>query len=319
MTTPALLKAGDKVAVAAPARKVSPDEIRPAVDLLKSWQLDVELPSDLYGSCSQWSGTDKQRADQMQKLLDDKDVRAIFCARGGYGTVRIVDRLDFTRFVRHPKWIVGFSDITVLHSHVASISDVATLHATMPIDIPADATSVSYDSVSTMQQLLFGGSACYNFTNTMSTANRPGRACGTIVGGNLSVMYSLLGSVSDVDTDGKILFLEDLDEYLYHIDRMMTALKRANKLAGLKGLVVGQITKMHDNAVPFGSTAEEIVYNAVREYDFPVAFNAPFGHIGTSNSALMLNHETELEVGRNQATMKFRHTSCNSPEEPIQK
>lgn len=284
------------MAIAAPARKVTESEIEPAVRLLQSWGLEVEIPDGLYSVENQFAGDDAHRAGLMQSLLDDTSIRAIFCARGGYGTVRIVDRLDFSRFCESPKWIVGYSDITVLHSHIARNCAVPTMHATMPIDIPADESQWPSPSVESLRWALFEGHGHYEFANSSDAANRAGCCCGEVVGGNLSILYSLLASPSDVDTDGKILLIEDLDEYLYHIDRMMMALKRAGKLQGLRGLLVGAMSNMHDNAVPFGRTAEEIVRDAVADYGYPVAFNCLFGHIGTENRALPLGVETKVRV-----------------------
>lgn len=290
------LRRGDKVAIVAPARKVTPDEVAPAVQMLESWGLRVVLPDGLYDAENQMAGSDSHRAALLQRQLDDPDVKAIFCARGGYGTVRIVDRLDFGRFCHNPKWIVGYSDITVLHSHIGRHCGIPTLHATMPLNVPADACRTAYPATESLRQVLFEGKVHYEFVNEGVVANRQGCCTAPVAGGNLSVLYSLLGSASDIDTEGRILLLEDLDEYLYHIDRMMMALRRAGKLQGLRGLLVGAMSDMHDNAVPFGRTAEEIVRDAVADYGYPVAFNCPFGHIGTENRALPLGVETKVCV-----------------------
>lgn len=290
------LRCGDKVAIVAPARKVTPDEVAPAVQMLESWGLRVVLPDGLFDAENQMAGSDSHRAALLQRQLDDQDVKAIFCARGGYGTVRIVDQLDFGRFCQSPKWIVGYSDITVLHSHIGRHCGIPTLHATMPLNVPADACRTAYPATESLRQVLFEGKVHYEFVNESIVANRQGCCTAPVVGGNLSVLYSLLGSASDIDTEGCILLLEDLDEYLYHIDRMMMALRRAGKLQGLRGLLVGAMSDMHDNAVPFGRTAEEIVRDAVADYGYPVAFNCLFGHIGTENRALPLGVETKVRV-----------------------
>lgn len=279
------LVAGDRVALCATARKVSPEEMLPAVKMFESWGLQVVVPEGLYESDCQLAGSDAHRAAVLQGLLDDPSIRAIFCCRGGYGTVRIVDRLDFSRFRQHPKWIVGYSDVTVLHSHIQATLGLPTLHATMPINIGGTETPAT----STMHDFLFGMKGSFvDYEWSPSALNRAGTASGPVVGGNLSILYSLCGSCSRIDTRGKILLIEDLDEYLYHIDRMMQNLKRNGMLDGLAGLLVGGLTDMHDNAVSFGRTAMQIVADAVREYDFPVLFNAPFGHLGDSNLALPL-------------------------------
>ena len=299
MTTPPYLNRGDRVAIAAPARKISADELDPAIKLFESWGLEVTLPEHLFDTDHQFAGDDTTRAALLQQLLDDPEVRTVFCARGGYGTVRLVDRLDFSAFAQHPKWIVGFSDITVLHSHIHRHLGIETLHATMPIDIPGIG---SYPSTDSMHRCLWGEQIAYRCA--AQQLNRNGEAEGRVVGGNLSILYSLCGSPSDIDTAGKILFIEDLDEYLYHIDRMMMNLKRNGHLDNLAGLVVGSLSKMHDNTVPFGHTAEEIVREAVAEYSYPVCFGFEAGHIGTNNLALPLGHRAHLSV-EGEAELRF--------------
>ena len=303
MIRPPYLKPGDRVAIVAPARKIDRREIEPAVALLRSWQLDVVLPAHLFDTHHQFAGDDSIRALTLQQQLDEPSVRAIFCARGGYGTVRIIDSLDFTRFCQQPKWIVGYSDITVLHSHIHRHFGIETLHATMPINIPPDAHRTHYPAIETLRQALFGEPLSHTLpTHPLS---RTGTAQGQLVGGNLSILYSLCGSPSDIDTDGKILFIEDLDEYLYHIDRMITNLKRCRHLTNLAGLIVGQMSDMHDNTVPFGSTAEQIIRDAVAEYSYPVCFNYPAGHNGTDNHALILGRNATLAVTPTRSTLTF--------------
>lgn len=291
---PPRLEKGDLVGIAAPARKISPAELEPFLRLLDSWGLQPVLPARLFEADHQMAGSDATRAQVMQELLDAPEVKAIFCARGGYGTVRIVDRLNFDRFAQNPKWIVGYSDITVLHSHIHRHLNIATLHATMPIDIPADSGERSVASAESMRRMLEGELMQYRCPP--HGLNRGGAAEGPLVGGNLSILYSLTGTASDIDTEGKILFIEDLDEYLYHIDRMMMNLKRSGHLQGLAGLVVGAMSNMHDNAIPFGRSAEQIVRDAVEEYGYPVCFGFPAGHIGTGNCALALGRQVRLEV-----------------------
>ena len=273
MKRPRYLQPGDRVAIVAPARKISHTEMDAAVNLLRSWQLEVVLPDHLFDSDHQFAGSDATRAETLQQQLDDPDIGAIFCARGGYGTVRIIDQLDFTRFCQKPKWIVGYSDITVLHSHIHSLLGLPTLHATMPVNFGAEPSPAT----ESLRRFLFGMNRDQvDYTWEPNRLNRSGKAHAPVVGGNLSILYSMLGSRSQIDTHGKILLVEDLDEYLYHIDRMMQALRRASMLDGLAGLIVGGMTDMHDNTVPFGHTAEEIVADAVAGFDYPVAFGAPF-------------------------------------------
>jgi muramoyltetrapeptide carboxypeptidase len=220
-------------------------------------------------------------------MFDDTSVKAVISARGGYGTIRIIDKIDFTTFKKHPKWMIGYSDITVLHSHIYNLG-FETLHATMPINF-----AVNAEATETLRKALFGEKLSYEAEK--HSLNRTGIAEAELVGGNLSLLYALTGSASDLDTKGKILFIEDLDEYLYHIDRMMMNLKRSGKLENLVGLIVGGMTDMKDNAVSFGKTAEEIILDAVKEYDYPVCFNFPAGHIDR-NLVLIIGRKVKLEV-----------------------
>jgi len=279
-----------RIAIAATARKVSPQEMANAISMIQSWGMEAVVPDGLYEEEHQMAGSDVHRASILQQLIDDDSIDAIICARGGYGTVRMVDLVDFRHLKERPKWIVGYSDVTVLHSHIHQQLGVPTLHAIMPINI----TDKETPATQSLHQALMGERLEYTFK--AHPFNRAGHVEAPIVGGNLSILYSLLGSPSDINTQGKILFIEDLDEYLYHIDRMMMALKRAGKLEGLKGLVVGALSDMHDNSIPFGRTAEEIVRDAVKEYDYPVCMGADFGHIGTENRALPLGVTATLDV-----------------------
>ena len=281
------LRAGDRVALAAPARAVSPEEMAPAIAELKSWGLQVVVPEGLYERDGQLAGSDSHRASLMQNLLDDPDIKAILCCRGGYGTVRIIDRLDFSRFAQKPKWMVGYSDITVLHSHIQRTLGLPTLHATMPINFGPKPTAAT----ESLHKALFGEKTDY----TWDADGEAWTAEGIVTGGNLSMLYSLLGSRSQIDTRGKILLIEDLDEYLYHIDRMMQALGRAGMLDGLAALLVGGMTDMHDNTVPFGRTAEQIVREAMAGRGCPVVFGAPFGHLGDNNLAIPMGIKMRLE------------------------
>lgn len=290
MTTPPGIQKGDKIGIVACARKISKEELQPALELLTSWGLEPVMGKNIFGEEHQFSGTDDQRAEDLQSMLDDPAVKAVISARGGYGTVRIIDKIDFTRFRQHPKWIIGYSDITVLHSHIHNFG-IQTLHATMPINFTKNA-----EATETLRKALFGEKLSYEVGS--HSLNRKGNAEAELTGGNLSLLYALTGSSSDLDTKGKILFIEDLDEYLYHIDRMMISLKRSGKLSQLAGLIVGGMSDMKDNTIPFGKTAEEIILDAVKEYDYPVCFNFPAGHIDR-NLALVMGKKVKLEVGNN--------------------
>jgi muramoyltetrapeptide carboxypeptidase len=227
--------------------------------------------------------------------LDNNEVKVILCARGGYGSLRIIDALDFTQFVQHPKWICGYSDITVFHAHIQAQYQIATLHSTMPIDIHAgkNAETQNTKSFESLLAALRGEPVHYKIDH--SPFNRQGSAEGVLIGGNLSILYALVGSKSFPDTTDKILFIEDVDEYLYHIDRMMLSLKRANLLSRLKGLVVGGLSKMNDNPIPYGKTAEEIIVEHCADYSFPILFNFPAGHI-SPNVTLRMGGDCRMMV-----------------------
>ena len=295
MLLPSYLKKGDALAIIATARKVSKEEIQPAVAFFESCGLSVLLGKNLFESNNQYAGTDAQRTEDLQWALNDRNIKAIIVARGGYGTARLLEYVDFTEFKRHPKWVVGYSDVTVLHNAIHGIG-VASLHATMPLNF-----SKNERATKSMVDALFGNLSQIEVEENYS--NISGIAKGQLVGGNLSLIYSLSGTPFDIDTTNKILFIEDLDEYLYHLDRMMMQLKLSGKLSGLKGLVVGGMTDMKDNAIPFGKFPEEIILDAVKDYDYPVCFDFPAGHIDR-NLAMYFGREVELNVTDN-ATLKF--------------
>jgi muramoyltetrapeptide carboxypeptidase len=276
------------ISIIAPARKVTFDEMSFAFDYIRSRGHNPVYDERLFDSCNQFAGDDDARAALIQEYLDRDDIDVMLCARGGYGTVRIIDKLNFEKFLQKPKWIAGYSDVTVLHAKLQKLG-CESLHSTMPINF-ADNTKESLDS---LFDAIEGKRISYEISS--SDMNIFGKAEAQLVGGNISVLYSLLGSDIFPDTDGKILFLEDLDEYLYHIDRMMTALQRAGKLDNIKGLIVGGLTKMHDNNIPFGMSAEEIILEKVKDKNIPVCFNFPAGHID-DNRSLVLGRTSYLEV-----------------------
>jgi len=298
MITPAYLKKGDKIAIVSPARSITFEEVHPAIRFFQRHGLEVVLGSYVFNRQHQFAGSDEQRRRDFQHMLDDDSIRAIVCSRGGYGTMRILDDLDFTKFCAKPKWIVGYSDITVFHTHISRQFGIESLHAAMPVNIR---DMQQDETLQTLVNALFGKKITYSYP--MTALSREGHAEGVLTGGNLSILYSLMGSVSEPDTTGKILFLEDLDEYLYHIDRMMMNLKRAGKLTKLKGLIVGGMNRMNDNAIPYGSTANEIIADAVKTYKFPVCFDFPAGHQPT-NLALIMGRKVSLNVG-SQVELSF--------------
>lgn len=297
MKTPAYLQKGDTVAMVCTARSFSREAATEAVELFKSWGLNIVFGATIDVNVNQLGGTDQQRTDDLQRMIDDPAIKAIWIARGGYGTVRIIDQIDFSGFLKKPKWIIGFSDITVLHSHIHNLG-VATLHAIMPYSVP----KASNDAKETLRKALFGES--YEFNIPADLSNKKGVAEGLLVGGNLSIIYSLLGSKSAMDTQGKILYLEDLDEYLYHIDRMFYNLKRNGCLEHLNGLIIGGMTDMHDNQIPFGYDVRQIVLDICKEYRFPVCFDFPAGHI-SDNRALKLGTKVALNVTGQSTTLKY--------------
>lgn len=304
--TPPLLKEGDRVGIVAPARKVSEREIEPAVKLLQSWGLVVEFGKHLFGDYNQFSGTDQERASDFQLMLDNPDIKAIFCARGGYGSIRLLNHINLRAVQLNPKWIVGYSDITVFHGVLNTWYFVESIHGTMPLNFPPDGT----DNLSTtsLLRVLFGESPTY--VAPAHPYNRFGKAEGLLTGGNLSILYSLSGTDGDIAPEGKILFIEDLDEYLYHVDRMMMNLKHSGKLSNIAGLVVGGMTEMRDNTIPFGKNACQIIREAVEEYDYPVCFGFPAGH-QEPNLALIMGRKLFLNVDKKASSMSFTLPACN--------
>jgi muramoyltetrapeptide carboxypeptidase len=297
MIIPPFLKAGDTVALVCTARKFFPEDAKPAIDLLESWGLNVKLGSTIGLDNFQLGGTDSERAADFQAQLEDENVKAIWCARGGYGTVRIIDSLDFSKFKKHPKWIMGFSDVTVLHSQL-NVECVASLHSIMPFTVPTAPEEVK----DTLRKALFGETISYTIPSKSYDVN--GTASGELVGGNISILYSLLGSKSAIETKDKILFIEDLDEYLYHIDRMMYNLKRNGYFENVKGIIVGSMTDMHDNEIPFGQNEVQIITEIAKDLSIPIAFQFPAGH-QKDNRTLILGQQVAFEVNEKEIKLKF--------------
>lgn len=300
MRIPPYLKKGDTIALVCTARKFTPEEAQPAIKLLESWGLKVKLGQTIGLDNFQLGGSDSERANDFQTMLDNDSIQGIWCARGGYGTVRIIDKINFSNFIKKPKWIMGFSDVTVLHSHIHNLG-VATLHSIMPFSVPK-AEEAAKES---MRKTLFGENISYEIAS--SSYKKKGKANGVLVGGNLSILYSLLGSESSINTENKILYIEDLDEYLYHIDRMMMNLKRNGYFDKIKGLIVGGMTDMHDNQIPFGRNASEIILDITQEFDIPICFDFPAGHL-SDNRALILGEEIEFEVTESSTQVRFMNS-----------
>lgn len=289
MTIPSGVKNLENVSILSTARAIRPEELTEAVKFLSDNELAFVRSNNLHAKYHQFAGTDEERLANLQEMLDREDIKAIWCARGGYGTARLIDKINWEKFKENPKWIIGYSDITALHNHINMNFGIATLHATMPVNVPKNTP----EALTGVLHILRGGFPQYHVAP--HPFNREGKAEGVLLGGNLSMIYSLCGSPTALKTDGAILFLEDLDEYLYHIDRMMLNLKRNGYLQNLAGLIVGGMTDMRDNAVPFGKTAEEIIAEHVAEFDYPVCFGFPAGHLD-DNRPIIMGGKTVLEV-----------------------
>jgi len=299
MIVPPALKKGDKIRIVSPAGKVKEKYVLPAVDWLRKQGYRVELGNHVFATHYQFAGTDHQRLEDLQTALDDPETSAIICSRGGYGTVRIISKINYDRLLKNPKWIVGFSDITILHTCLNS-QGIATIHGAMPRYFFEK--NGQPENLKSLMQLLTGGSASYNIP--AAKGDHHGKTTAELVGGNLSIVSSMQGTSCELNTDGKILFLEDIDEYLYHTDRMIHQLKLSGKLDNLAGLVLGNFTDMKDNESPFGKTIHEIIAEAVEEYSFPVCYDFPAGHNG-KNLALLFGKKWELEVTEKQSTLNL--------------
>jgi muramoyltetrapeptide carboxypeptidase len=286
------LRKGDTIAIVSPARAIDMEKVEPAIRFFESHGLRVLVGKHAYNVSHQMAGTDAQKVEDLQAFINDPNVRAIVSTRGGYGCVRVIDQLDLAPLAEQRKWFVGYSDVTVFHSHIHQNYGTPTVHGTMPVNI-SDSPSVDEAlSNQTLMQCLFGEEIAYNLPT--HKLNKAGDALGILVGGNLSMLYSMCGSVSDIDTKGKILFIEDLDEYLYHIDRMMMNLKRTGKLAHLAALVVGGMSDMNDNAIAFGKNAEEIILEHTSRYGYPIYFGFEAGH-QKPNKAMRFGMTAEIK------------------------
>ncbi len=299
---PEYLKKGDTVAIVAPSGvlKNYNGYILKAKELLKSWELEVVIGENVFNDNGHFAGTDNQRSADFQLALDDKAIKAIWCARGGYGAMRVIDNLNFEKYKENPKWIIGYSDITAIHNDLHN-NKSESIHGIMcksleKIDVDNN------ESISLLKKTLFGEKLSYTIEG--NNYNIEGNSNGQLIGGNLTLLHCLLGSESSIDTDGKILFIEDLGEYLYHIDRMLISLKRAGYFDNCKGLIVGDFTDMRKNTTPFGRNLKELILDIVREYDFPVSFGFPAGH-GEKNYPMILGREINLEVSKQQSTINF--------------
>ena len=299
---PDYLKKGDTVAIVAPSGvlKNYHSYINKAKKILKNWELNVVIGDNVFKDDGHFAGTDKQRTSDFQAALDNKSIKAIWCARGGYGTMRIIDNLNYEKFKENPKWIIGYSDITAIHNDIHN-ENSQSIHGMMcksleEVNINED------DSVKLLKKTLFGEKLSYNIEG--NKYNIEGQASGPLVGGNLTLLHCLLGSNSSINTDGKILFIEDLGEYLYHIDRMLYSMKRAGYFDNCKGLIVGDFTDLRKNTTPFGRNLKELIIEIVKEYNFPVSFGFPAGH-GDKNYPLILGREIKFDVSKEKTNIIF--------------
>jgi muramoyltetrapeptide carboxypeptidase len=301
MITPPALEPGDTIGIVAPARSISPEEVEPAIRIIENWGLWVVLGKNIYRSHHQFAGTDRERAADLQQMMDDQNIKAILCARGGYGTIRTLQHLDFHQFTRHPKWIAGFSDITVLHTYINQQLHIKTLHAQMPLNFPRDGKDNRFTDL--LRKVLFGKLLSYSWAPG-EPFNLTKNICGRLTGGNLSVLQSIAGTSLDINTRGRILLLEDVDEYLYHIDRMMMNLKLSGKLEVIKGLLLGGMISMNDNSVPFGKTAYQIIHDIMKEYEIPVIPDCPAGHT-EDNLPLVMGGQVKLSTREGKIRIEF--------------
>jgi len=299
---PQYLKIGDTVAIVAPSGVLNgrDKEVNQAKELLKSWGLNVVVGDYVFNKANHFAGTDNQRAEDFQKALDNPNIKAIWCARGGYGTVRMIDKLDYTKYKENPKWVIGYSDITAIHNQLNNEGS-ESIHAMMCTSLTDDLSKIE-ETLETFKCALFGKPL--NYTIEGSNYNKTGNVIAPLVGGNLTLLHTMLGSKTSIDTSGKILFIEEIGEYKYHIDRMLQSLKRAGYFDNCKGLIVGDMTKMRKNTTPWGTSIEQLILDVVAEYDFPVLFDFPAGH-EDDNRALILGRTIQLTVGKKESKVVF--------------
>ena len=299
---PEYLKAGDTIAIVAPSGVLNDHEnyIKKAKKLLESWELNVIIGKNVFNNYGHFSGTDEERTKDFQKALDDNTISAIWCARGGYGAMRIIDDLDYSKYLKNPKWIIGYSDITAIHNDL-NILGSESIHGIMCKSL--EDKDINDDrSIIALKDVLFGKKLSYNFNHI--SENKLGKSSGKIVGGNLTLIHCLIGSKSSINTKGKILFIEDLGEYHYHIDRMLVSLKRAGYFDHCNGLIVGDFSDLRKNTTPFGKNIKEIILDAVKEFDFPVLFDFPAGH-EELNMPIILGREIIMDLNKSNSLIKF--------------
>ena len=299
ITIPPYLKSGATIGIVCPAGFMPLEKAQTCIETLTAWGFNVVVGKTLGNQFNYFSGTDQERLKDLQQMMDDKNIDAILCGRGGYGTGRIIDQLDFSKFLKGPKWIVGFSDITVLHCHLFSNYKIASMHAPMAAAFNDGEFKNQY--IQSLHDALLGKKADYETEGHI--LNQKGHGSGTLVGGNLSLLVNVIGTSSDIKTKNKILFIEEIGEYIYGVDRMMYQLKRSGKLDDLKGLIIGRFSDMKDTTIPFGQTAEEAIKELVKDYDYPICFRFPVSH-DKENYALKVGVKYKLKVEKNFVELK---------------
>jgi len=299
MIVPPKLVAGDTIGIVAPARKITLSQLEPAIEKLEAWGLETVMSKNIFSTAHSYlAGSDAERQEDFQRMLDDPKIKAVFCARGGYGSTRIIEGLDFSSLVKNPKWIIGFSDVTAFHLQLLN-QGIVSIHGTMPIFFGREESEVSVESI---RKIILDGSCKIEFQP--EAANRPGVASGPVIGGNLSLIADALDTPSAPDTNGKILVVEEVDEYYYKLDRMFTQLRRTGKLKNLAGLLIGHMTDIKNSELDFGETVFQIVSYAVRDYQYPVAFSFPSGH-QDPNLAWVHGANGVLEISSLKVTLSY--------------
>ena len=296
---PPFLKAGDKVGVVSTSNYTEQEYIEKLIRILEEWKLQPVLGKTIGPREGSFAGSDELRKSDLQHMLDDSEIKAVLETTGGYGIIRVIDQVDFSKFKYAPKWMVGYSDTTFLHSHLQGMLNTASIHGTMATDLMDGYKAESWES---LRKALFGEKLAYKVK--AHPLNRTGKSEATLVGGTVSVLCNAKGTISEVNTNGKILFLEEVGEKHFRLDSYLTSLKKAGKFAYVKGLLVGQLVDIEEDEPPFGKTPEEIVMDAVQEYDFPVCFGFPAGH-GDVNKALIFGAPVQLNVTAKGATVTF--------------